>query len=268
VPVLEGAEPFTAEGDGLGFLLSHGFTGSPQGLRPWADHLAAAGHTVSLPRLPGHGTSWQELNRTTWHDWYAAVDAAFVELRSRCDLVVACGLSMGGALSLRLAQQHGADVAGLVLVNPAVLVEDPRLAALPVLRRFRGSVAAIGNDISKPGAVELAYARTPLNALSSMLRLFSDVRGALPGVNQPILVLRSANDHVVPASSTRAVLEGVSSSEANEIVLADSFHVATLDHDAPTIFDESLRFGERLAVAYAEASSGTASQQDPAGGVS
>ena len=112
VPVLAGAEPFTAEGDGLGFLLCHGFTGSPQGLRPWAQHLAGAGHTVSLPRLPGHGTSWQELNRTTWHDWYAAVDAAFVELRSRCDRVVVGGLSMGGALSLRLAQQHGEEQQG------------------------------------------------------------------------------------------------------------------------------------------------------------
>lgn len=247
VPVLEGAEPFTAEGDGLGFLLCHGFTGSPQSLRPWAEHLAGAGHTVSLPRLPGHGTSWQELNRTTWHDWYAAVDAAFTELRSRCDLVVVGGLSMGGALALRLAQRHGEDVAGLVLVNPAVLVKDPRLAALPVMRRLRGSVAAIGNDIKKPGTAELAYPRTPLNALASMLRLFAEVREGLPGVTRPLLVLRSAQDHVVPAESSAFVLGHVASKDATELVLPDSYHVATLDHDAPTIFEESLRFGERLA---------------------
>src|SRR4051794_39111009 len=234
VPVLPGAEPFAHQGDGLGFLLCHGFTGTPQSLRPWAEYLAAAGHSVSLPRLPGHGTTWQEMNRTRWQDWYAAVDAAFLELRESCSQVVVCGLSMGGALSLRLAQEHGTEVAGLVLVNPAVRVEDRKLVALPVMRRMVGSVAGIGSDINLPGSVELAYTRTPLHALSSMLQLFSGVRTNLPKVTQPLLVLRSANDHVVPASNTRIVLEGVSTSGATEIVLKDSYHVATLDHDAPT----------------------------------
>lgn len=254
MPVLAGAEPFTRQGDGLGFLLCHGFTGSPQSLLPWAEYLATAGHSVNLPRLPGHGTTWQEMNRTRWQDWYATVEAALGELRGDCDQVVLCGLSMGAALALRLAQQHGASVTGLVLVNPAVLVEDPKLFALPVMRRLVGSVAGIGSDIKKPGSVELAYDRTPLNALSSMLELFSAVREGLPQVTQPLLVLRSANDHVVPASSTRAVLEGVGTAGAVEIVLPESFHVATLDHDAPTIFAESLRFAERLADAAADQS--------------
>ena len=113
-------QPYEA-GDGPnGVLLVHGFTGTPQSMRPWAEHLEAAGFTVSLPRLPGHGTHWKELNQTAWSDWYAHVDAAFLALRDRCDRVFVAGLSMGGALSLRLAEQHGEDVAGLVLVNPAV----------------------------------------------------------------------------------------------------------------------------------------------------
>ena len=73
MPLLPGAEPFAADGGSIGVLLSHGFTGSPQSLRPWAEHLAAAGYTVRLPRLPGHGTSWQEMNTTRWTDWYAEI---------------------------------------------------------------------------------------------------------------------------------------------------------------------------------------------------
>ena len=90
-----------------GVLLVHGFTGTPQSMRPWAEHLEAAGFAVSLPRLPGHGTHWKELNQTAWTDWYAHADAAFAALRARCDRVFLAGLSMGGALSLRLAEQHG-----------------------------------------------------------------------------------------------------------------------------------------------------------------
>lgn len=245
VPVLPGAEPFAHRGDGLGFLLCHGFTGSPQSLRDWAKYLADAGHTVSLPRLPGHGTRWQEMNRTTWQDWYGTVDEAFRKLRAECPTVVVGGLSMGGALALRLAAEHGADVAGLVLVNPAVLIRNRALVLLPVLRRVTGSIPGIGNDVSRPGVTELAYDRTPLNALASMLDLYRVVRGDLPRIDRPLLVLRSAADHVVPAESTRLVLERVTG-PAEEIVLPDSFHVATLDHDAPTIFRESVRFAEQL----------------------
>ena len=63
--VRPGAEPYVHEGDRHAVLLCHGFTGNPSSLRPWAEAIAAAGHTVHLPRLPGHGTSWQDMARTT-----------------------------------------------------------------------------------------------------------------------------------------------------------------------------------------------------------
>src|SRR5689334_3418170 len=99
------------------------------------------------------------MNRSTWQDWYAAIDEALTRLRERCSTVVVAGLSMGGCLALRLAQQRPADVAGLVLVNPSVTVEDPRLRLLPVLRRLTGSFPGIASDIKKEGSVELAYDR-------------------------------------------------------------------------------------------------------------
>src|SRR5262249_1391052 len=160
VPVLPGAEPFSADGGEIGVLLCHGFTGCPQSLRPWAEAMAKAGHTVRLPLLPGHGTTWQDMNRTTWRDWYGCVEDAFRELRARCDAVVVGGLSMGGALALRLAEQHGTAVSGLVLVNPAVKAEDPKLKLLPVVRFVIPSLPGIGSDIKRPGVKELAYDRS------------------------------------------------------------------------------------------------------------
>ena len=47
-----GAEPFAADGGRTGVLLSHGFTGSPASMTPWARHLAGRGHTVRVPLLP------------------------------------------------------------------------------------------------------------------------------------------------------------------------------------------------------------------------
>lgn len=246
MPVMPPAEPFHADGGRTGVLLLHGFTGSPASMRPWGQHLADEGFTVDLPRLPGHGTTWQEMNRTRWQDWYATVDAAFRELHQRSTHVVVCGLSMGGALALQLAQDHGPRISGLVLVNPAIKVEDPRLTVLPVVKHLVGSLAGISNDIKKPGSAELAYNRTPLKALHSQTLAWRDIIRDLPEVTQPVLLLRSPQDHVVPASSSALLLSKISSQDVTEILLEDSFHVATLDNDAPRIFAESADFIERV----------------------
>src|SRR5436190_2000735 len=116
MPVIPGAEPFFHSGGNTGVLLCHGFTGSPASLRPWADHLAAAGLTVSLPRLPGHGTTWQDMAHTRWEDWFAEVDRAYEELRGHADEIFLMGLSMGACLALRMAELRGDGVAGPVLV--------------------------------------------------------------------------------------------------------------------------------------------------------
>jgi carboxylesterase len=247
VPILPGAEPFAHDGSAeIGVLLCHGFTGSPQSLVPWGERLAGAGLSTRCPLLPGHGTTWQEMNRTTWQDWYRAVDDAFAQLAERCSVVFAFGLSMGGTLALRLAERHGDAVAGLVLVNPSVTTERKDAALLPLLSRIVPSMPPISNDIKRPDVTELAYGRLPLRAAASLSKLWGEVRGDLAKVDQPLLLFRSAVDHVVEPVNARIVLDGVRGADVREVVLPDSYHVATLDNDAPTIFEESVAFVGRV----------------------
>lgn len=247
MPVLPGAEPFRHEGGETGVLLCHGFTGSPQSLRPWAEFLADRGLTVSLPLLPGHGTRWEDMQLTGWQDWYAEVDRELRTLRERCTKVFVFGLSMGGALALRLAAKHGDEVSGVVVVNPANRVHGLAAYALPVARHLIRTTPGIASDIKKEGAAELGYDRVPLHAAHSLRIFFRLVDGELPQVTQPLLLLRSAEDHVVPAADSARVLSRVSSTDVTETVLEQSYHVATLDHDADRIFEESLAFIDRLA---------------------
>ncbi|MGI9157694.1 MAG: alpha/beta hydrolase [Marmoricola sp.] len=247
------AEPFYAEGradgDGrrIGVLLSHGFTGSPASMRPWGEYLAGLGHAVSVPRLPGHGTTWEELNRTGFADWYAELEREFETLRARTDTVVVGGLSMGGGLALWLAANHPAEVAGVVLVNAAVSSQNRQLLVVPLLKWVLRGMPAIGGDIKKQGVTEHAYDKTPLKALHSMMRGWKQVRADLPEVTAPVLIFRSAVDHVVDEQSTRDVQAGVSSRDVVERVLGNSYHVATLDNDAQQIFEESAAFIARVA---------------------
>jgi len=242
VPVLPGAEPFRFDGGPVGVLLCHGFTGTPQSLRPWGEALAGAGLSVLCPRLPGHGTRWQELNRTSWQDWYAEIVHSFDDLVGRCDQVFVMGLSMGGTLALRLAERRPDDVAGLVLVNPSVLSKSRALALLPVLKWVVQSRPAVGNDIKREGVTELAYERTPLRAAHSLAGLWKLVRADLNAVVAPLLVYRSIDDHIVEPENTEVVLAGVSSEQKEERLLRHSYHVATLDNDAEEIFTGSIDF--------------------------
>ncbi|MER5909410.1 alpha/beta fold hydrolase [Streptomyces sp. NPDC001982] len=247
MPVLPGAEPYHHEGTEVGVLFCHGFTGSPQSLRPWAEHHAAHGLTVSLPLLPGHGTRWEDMQLTGWQDWYAEVDRELRVLRERCAVVFVTGLSMGGALALRLAAKHGDAIAGVVVVNPANKVHGLSAYALPVARHLVRTTKGIASDIAKPGAAEVGYDRVPLHAAHSLRNFFRLLDGELPQVTQPLLLLHSAQDHVVPPADSARVLSRVSSTDVTEIVLEQSYHVATLDQDADRIFEESLDFIDRLA---------------------
>ncbi|MFE7208942.1 alpha/beta hydrolase [Streptomyces sp. NPDC001698] len=247
MPVLPGAEPFRHEGGEVGVLLCHGFTGSPQSLRPWGRYLAQRGLTVSLPLLPGHGTRWEDMQLTGWPDWYAEVDRELRVLRESCARVFVAGLSMGGALALRLAARHGDAVAGVVVVNPANKVHGLSAYALPVARHVVRTTKGIASDIALEGAAELGYDRVPLHAAHSLRNFFRMVDGELPQVTQPLLLLRSPQDHVVPPVDSARILGRVSSTDVTEVLLEHSYHVATLDHDADRIFEESYAFVGRLA---------------------
>ncbi len=247
VPVLPGAEPFRHEGGEVGVLLCHGFTGSPQSLRPWAEYLAEHGLTVSLPLLPGHGTRWEDMQLTGWQDWYAEVDRELRALVERCEQVFVAGLSMGGALALRLAAKHGDAISGVVVVNPANKVHGLSAYALPVARHFVRTTKGIASDIAKEGSTELGYDKVPLHAAHSLRIFFRLVDSELPQVTQPLLLLHSPQDHVVPPVDSARILGRVSSRDVREILLEQSYHVATLDHDADRIFEESLAFIGRLA---------------------
>lgn len=247
MPLMPGAEPWFQEGNSTGVLLIHGFTGSPASMVPWGKSLANQGFSVRVPRLPGHGSRWQDMNLTTWEDWYSEAERNYSILQSQCDRVFVCGLSMGGSLTLRLAENHGNEISGIVLVNPAVHSERPDRHLLPVLSKVVGSFPGISNDIKKPGQDEVAYSKIPLKAAHSLSQLWKVIKTDITHVVQPLLLFRSEVDHVVEASNAAWILDHVSSTDKTEIILKDSFHVATLDNDAPLIESASAEFIHRLS---------------------
>lgn len=243
MPVLDGAESFVHDTNSdTAVLLCHGFTGTPASMRAWGEALAAEGFGVRCPRLPGHGTSWQEMNRTSWPDWYGCVRHELSALLSTHRSVYVFGLSMGGTLTLRLAQEFGPAIEGIALVNPSVMSSDRVVRLLPLISRVVPSVRGLGGDIARPDATEQSYPRVPLRAAASLTRLWKLVRADLGRVTQPLLLAHSVVDHVVEPVNSRIVATNVRSEPIVDVTLLNSFHVATLDYDAELVFRRSTEF--------------------------
>lgn len=231
-------------GDGpIGVVVSHGFTGTTTSIRPWAEALAARGDTtVIAPRLAGHGTRWEDLQPVSWQEWEWDLRTAYAEIAHRCETVFVAGLSMGGALALRLAQTR--EIAGILLVNPAIDNRTAGLRIVGTLHKTMPSQPGIASDIAKPGAVEPGYDRLSTRAVWEMTKLWSTVRANLSQITHPVLLMKSRVDHVVDETTRNLLRDNLPQLE--EVALKRSFHVATMDNDMDLIAAESTAFIDRV----------------------
>jgi len=215
-------------------------------MRPLAEAVAAAGFTVDLPLLPGHGTSVDEMVPTRWDDWSGGAEAAYQSLATRCDKVAVAGLSMGGSLTCWLAERHP-EIAGIAVINPII---DPPTAEFTegirsLLEAGTEVIDGIGSDIAKKGVEEAAYPQTPLAAALSLFEGVGTVFLGLGAIGCPALLLSSRQDHVVgPVSGD--VLERSIGGPIERVYLERSFHVATLDWDAALVEEKVVGFADRV----------------------
>lgn len=244
--VLPEAEPLSADGGPVGCLAIHGFTGNPSSMRSIAEAMAAAGHAVEMPRLPGHGTTVEDMNTTSWVDWTAEVEGAYQRLADRCEHVVAMGLSMGGTLTAWIAAEHP-EIAGIVLINAAAEPDDDMRAALQgMLDGGDEYMDGIGSDVADPEVTESAYAKVPLAPLVSMLDALAALQDRLAGITAPALIMTSPQDHVV-APSASDHLAATLGGPVERVTLERSYHVATIDLDRDLIVERITEFVARVA---------------------
>jgi carboxylesterase len=240
--VMAGAEPFRMEGNETGILVSHGFTGTTQSVRPLGEALAGEGFTVAGPRLAGHGTTMEDHAKTTARGWISSIDEDLAWLEGRCERVFFAGLSMGGMFSLYFAGIRPDLIRGIVPINACVFLNNPDLARIVFDPAAPPTVPGVGSDIKAEGIEELVYPEVPVPPLESFMAIMRVTDDLLPAITCPALVLQCTEDHVVPPENGPHILERLGSQDKQLVWLENSYHVATLDYDKDRIAGLTVRF--------------------------
>jgi len=258
-PAASAVDAFALPGSrALGCLLIHGFTATPDEMRPLGEALAARGFPVRAVRLAGHGTAVADLAHTGWVDWFASVEEECGRFRRDVRRVAAVGMSLGSLLALHLAATRPADVEALVLCGTPLRLGDPRVRWLPALarvpwlaRRWATIPKGGGPDIADPvvRAASRSYDAMPLTALLELLRLQTVVRAELRRVTQPALLLHGRHDHSVPVASLDLLRRSLGSRTVETHVLERSWHVVTLDYDRDEVARLAAEFLKRVEAA-------------------
>jgi len=236
--------PFFLEGGPVGVLLIHGFTGSPPEMRLLGDYLHERGYTISGPRLPGHGTTVEDMNRRKWTEWTGCVEEALADLQARCEMVFVGGLSMGSLLTLYLAAHHP-ELCGIITYSPAVVVASRLIYLTPVLKYLLPTRNQSGeSDLTDPEAdLRLwSYDQDPILAAHELLKLIRQVRRLLPQVRQPLLVIHSALDTVIHPHSAQFTYERAGSADKELITLRNSGHCITVDSEWEFVAEKTYEF--------------------------
>jgi carboxylesterase len=232
-------------------------------MAPVAERLAGR-HPLWVVRVAGHDTTVDDLARTSWLDWDRSAARGADALLQATPRIVAVGLSMGALLAMRLAVARPAQVAGLVLLSPAVEVRRVapwmrwplRTAAaldayFPPARRLLAPIgmAKRASDIADPAvrATHGGYRRVPLRALLNLLRLQRACRHIGRRVTQPVLVVHALQDHTCPVDAARVLYEALPCAEKRLVLLPESFHVVTVDREREQVLGEIERFVAAVA---------------------
>lgn len=250
-------DPFDLVGDGeVGVVLLHGFTGTPFEVRYLGEQLARAGLTVHAPLLPGHGTSLDDLDRTTWRDWTAAVARAVADVRARCGRVAVVGQSLGGLLALHAASEDPGIACVASLAAPLWLEGlSARVAGWTTTGLLRGRVRALpklgGSDVRdrRARAENPCYPAIPTRALGELLAFFRVADAALAQVAQPVLVLHATQDHTAPVACAHRIAARTRAVRVR--ILAESYHLIAIDVERDIVAAEVIAFVRRYARARA-----------------
>ena len=228
-----------------GVLLLHGFKGAPAEMKYLGERISERGYSISIPRLPGHGTVIQDLARTSARDWLTAAREALVELKSHCREVYVAGLSMGAILTLLLAREY--EIPKIVILSAPRTLKEKSIYLAPLIGLFikilwqEDPTKGLASEEAR--LVHECYSQgTPIMQAWQLFRLIKKAMRALPFVKSDALIIQSAGDQVIPPDSIDYIHARLASRKKEKYLLKKSDHAITADLEKELVAERVIEF--------------------------
>ncbi len=204
----------------VGIVLCHGYQSAPEEVRQLAIHLNGLGFRVYAVRLKGHGTSPQNIQDVSYHDWYNDISRGYSALSRICSKIIIIGFSTGGLLSLlSCAKKPQNSIFAVITINAALKLQDIRARYIvpgitiwnDLLNKFKikkATLEYIENNSENP---LVNYPRNYLSGVGELGKLMSECSSNLSKVSNPALIIYSKNDPIVKPDSSKIIQKEIKS---------------------------------------------------------
>jgi carboxylesterase len=257
-----------SEGDGHAVLLLHGLSSSPIELRYLARYLHNEGFTVCAPLIEGYSAGSSE---QTMEQWVESAAREFDALAARYERVSICGLSIGGALAMRLIRERP-SAQSLVLLSLTLaydgwaipwyrfLLDWAYYTPLRHTYRYRESEPfgvrnealrkKIARAMQRNSFSEVGPSTISMPALHQALRLARSARKDVAAIENDTLVIHAIDDETSSPRNPRYVIDNIGANFLRTLWLDDSYHMITSDNEREIVARETTLFLRESEVAH------------------
>ena len=241
-----------AEGSEYGVLLMHGYLAQPEEVRQFAEFLYSKGYSVFVPRLPGHGTTPEDLRNRSREDWYLASRRGYRIIRECAPKIIACGFSMGAGLALLNAARRRGDFCAVVSVSAPVHMKGWGLRHAGFIHALQRLSAAVGLRLipalldHHPENREINYLQNPVHGLAQLASLMRHAADELDRITLPICAIQADEDPVIEKDSLDLIMRNVKSAVREKHLLKGKVHGIVRGEMSKEVFETAARFIEKV----------------------
>lgn len=242
---IKAPEPFTFEEGPRAVLLLHGFTGHSADVRMLGRFLQKKGYTSHAPIYRGHGVPPEELIKTSPNDWWEDTLKAYNHLRDLgYEQIAVAGLSLGGALSLKLANCE--KVKGVIpMCTPMFFDNEAQLtyAFSMFARQYKQLEQKDEDEILLEMDVLMRESKRLFEEVGTFIEEVSEM---VDMIYAPTFVVQARKDQIINPESANFIYENIATDIKEIKWYENSSHVITTDVEKDLLHEDIYQFLESL----------------------